>query len=84
MCMMVLGYSAKSVNIGGGGPLDATGRVSTENFTNMVDRSTSFLSSSSTSLQKVKEGIRIDIADGPSQFSIDGQRLHNLINSNEY
>lgn len=82
--MMVLGYSAKSVNIGGGGPLDATGRVSTENFTNMVDRSTSFLSSSSTSLQKVKEGIRIDIADGPSQFSIDSQRLHNLINSNEY
>jgi hypothetical protein len=84
MGRMVLDYSAKSVNIVAGGLLGATGKVSIDNFTNMADHPTSFLSSSSTSLQKVKEGFGIDIPDGPSQFSIDDQRLHNLINSNEY
>jgi hypothetical protein len=40
--------------------------------------------SSSTSIQKVNEGLGTDISDGTSQFSIDGQRLYNPISSNEY
>lgn len=41
-------------------------------------------SSSSASLQKEEQGLGTDISDGTSQFSINGQRLYNLINSNEY
>ena len=85
MGRIVLNYSAKSVNIVAGGPLGATGRVSVDNFTNILDRPISFpSSSSSTSLQKVKEGLGTDISNVTSQFSIDSQRLYNLINSNEY
>ena len=85
MGRIVLNYSAKSVNIVAGGPVGATGRVSVDNFTNILDRPISFpSSSSSTSLQKVKEGLGTDISNGTSQFSIDSQRLYNLINSNEY
>lgn len=82
---MVLNYFAKSVNIVAGGPPGATGRVSIDNFTDVQDRLISFpLSSSSTSIQKVNEGLETDISDGTSQFSIDGQRLYNLITSIEY
>jgi thiol-disulfide isomerase/thioredoxin len=85
MGRIVLNYSAKSVNIVAGGPVGATGRVSVDNFTNILDRPISFpSSSSSTSLQKVKEGLGTDISNVTSQFSIDSQRLYNLINSNEY
>ena len=85
MGRIVLNYSAKSVNIVAGGPLGATGRVSVDNFTNILDRPISFPSSlSSPSLQKVKEGLGTDISNGTSQFSIDSQRLYNLISSNEY
>jgi Thioredoxin like C-terminal domain len=73
------------MNIVAGGPLGATGRVSVDNFTNILDRPISFpSSSSSTSLQKVKEELGTDISNVTSQFSIDSQRLYNLINSNEY
>ncbi|MGB7633239.1 MAG: thiol-disulfide isomerase, partial [Nitrososphaeraceae archaeon] len=40
--------------------------------------------SSSAILQKDEEGFGTDISDRTSQFSIDGQRLYNLINSDEY
>jgi len=39
---------------------------------------------SSNSQQEVKEGSGANISDGTSQFSIDSQRLYNLINNNEY
>jgi len=82
---IVLNYFAKSVNIVAGGPPGATGRVSVDNVTDIQYRPTSFpLTSSSTSIQKVNEGLGTDISDGTSQFSIDGQRLYNLISSNEY
>ena len=82
---MVLNYFAKSVNIVAGRPPGATGGVSVDNFTDVQDRLISFpLSSSSTSIQKVNEGLETDISDGTSQFSIDGQRLYNLITSIEY
>ena len=85
MGRIVLNYSAKSVNIVAGGPVGATGRVSVDNFTNILDRPISFpSSSSSTSLQKVKEELGTDISNVTSQFSIDSQRFYNLINSNEY
>jgi thiol-disulfide isomerase/thioredoxin len=38
MGRIVLNYSAKSVNIVAGGPVGATGRVSVDNFTNILDR----------------------------------------------
>jgi hypothetical protein len=85
MGKIALNYSAKSVNIVAGGPLGATGRVSVDNFTNLIDGPMSFLSSlSSNSQQEVKERLGANISDGTSQFSIDSQRLYNLINNNEY
>jgi Thioredoxin like C-terminal domain len=82
---IVLSYFAKSVNIVAGGPPGATGSVSVDNVTDMQYRLTSFpLTSLSTSIQKVNEGLGTDISDWRSQFSIDGQRLYNLISSNEY
>lgn len=85
MGRIVLNYSARSVNIVAGGPLGATGRVSVDNFTNLMDGPMSFPSSlSSNSQQEVKEGPGANISDGTSQFSIDSQRLYNLINNNEY
>jgi thiol-disulfide isomerase/thioredoxin len=85
MGRIVLNYSAKSVNIVAGGPLSATGRVSVDNFTNLIDAPMSFLSSlSSNSQQEVEEGLGANISDGMSQFSIDSQRLYNLVNNNEY
>ncbi|MGC1132924.1 MAG: hypothetical protein WA941_08875 [Nitrososphaeraceae archaeon] len=36
------------------------------------------------SRQKEMETLGKDISDGASQFSIDGQRLYNLNNSNEH
>jgi thiol-disulfide isomerase/thioredoxin len=79
---IVLNYTAKSVNIVAGGTPGTTGRVSVDNFTNMLDRPSS--SSSAASLQKEEQGLGTDISDGTSQFSIDGQRLYNLINNNQY
>ena len=35
-------------------------------------------------MQKVNEELGTDTSDRTSQFSIDGQRLYNLISSNEY
>jgi hypothetical protein len=61
------------------------GRVSTDNFTNISDQSISLLSSlSPISRQKEMETLGKGISDRTSQFSIDGQRLYNLINSNRY
>jgi hypothetical protein len=50
----------------------------------MLYRPTSIPPSSSATLQKDEEGFGTDISDKTSQFSIDGQRLYNLINSDEY
>jgi hypothetical protein len=73
------------VNIVAGGPLGTTGRVSVDIFTNLIDAPMSFLSSlSSISQLEVKEGLGANISDGMSQFSIDSQRLYNLVNNNEY
>jgi Thioredoxin like C-terminal domain len=82
---IVLNYFARSVNIVAGGPPGATEGVSVDNVTDIQYSHTSFpLSSSSTSIQKVNEGLGTDISDGTSQFSIDGQQLYNPISSNEY
>ena len=82
---IVLNYFAESVNIVAGGHPGATGGVSVDNFTDVQDRLISFpLSSSSTSIQKVNEGLGIDISNGRFQFLIDGQRLYNLTSINEY
>jgi hypothetical protein len=82
---IVLNYFARSVSIVAGGPPGATGSVSVDNVTDIQYCLTSFpLSSSSTSIQKVNEGLGTDISDWRSQFSIDGQRLYNLNSSNEY
>jgi hypothetical protein len=68
-----------------GGPPGVTGKVSVDSVTDMQYRSTSFpLLSSSTLIQKVNEGLGTDIPNGTSQFSIDGQKLYNLISSNKY
>jgi thiol-disulfide isomerase/thioredoxin len=80
---MVLNYSAKSVNIVAGGPHGTIGQVSIDNFTNLPDGPKSIPSSSSSLLQKTKKG-GADISDGTSQFSIDNQRLYNLVKNNEY
>ena len=81
---ITLNYSAKSVNIVAGGPPGTIGRVSIYDFTSMLYRPTSIPPSSSAILQKDEEGFGTDISDRTSQFSIDGQRLYNLINSDEY
>ena len=81
---ITLNYSAKSVNIVAGGPPGTIGRVSIDDFTSMLYRPTSIPPSSSATLQKDEEGFGTDISDRTSQFSIDGQRLYNLINSDEY
>ena len=55
---IILNYSAKSVNIVAGGPPGTIGRVSIDDFTNMLDRPTSIPPSSSATLQKDRRGIR--------------------------
>lgn len=78
---IILNYSAKSVNIVAGGTLGTVGRVSLDNIDkNLLGHS----SSSSSSLQQQEKDFGTDIARGPGEFSIDGQRLYNLVDDDDY
>lgn len=76
---IILNYSAKSVNIVAGGTLDTVGKVSIDNFKNLTGHTSS---SPPSHLQEKDFGT--DISKGTGEFSIDGQRLYNLINDNDY
>jgi thiol-disulfide isomerase/thioredoxin len=75
---IILNYSAKSVNIVAGGTPGTVGKVSIDNFKNLNGHI------SSSSLHQQEKDFGTDISKGTGEFSIDGQRLYNLINDNGY
>jgi thiol-disulfide isomerase/thioredoxin len=77
---IILNYSAKSVNIVAGGTLGTVGKVSIDNFKNLTGHTSSLPSS----LNQQEKDFGTDISKDTGEFSIDGQRLYNLINDNDY
>jgi hypothetical protein len=77
---IILNYSAKSVNIVAGGTLGTVGKVSIDNFKNLTGHKSSLPSS----LNQQEKDFGTDISKDTGEFSIDGQRLYNLINDSDY